>query len=72
MDRLGKSLSLCLGLILAVSVLFSVAVPIDAQTIPHPSVPEFPTLIILPLFIVIPVIIAIIYRKNSLLNTSIK
>lgn len=41
MDRLGKSLSLCLVAILAVSVLFSVAVPVDAQTVPQPSVPDF-------------------------------
>jgi hypothetical protein len=38
---LGKSLALYLGLVLAVSVLFSVAVPASAQTVPHPSVPEF-------------------------------
>ncbi len=41
MNGLAKSLSLCLVLVLAVSVLFSVAVPIDAQTVPQPSVPEF-------------------------------
>ncbi len=41
MDRLGKSLALCLVLLLAVSVLFSVVVPASAQTVPQPSVPEF-------------------------------
>jgi hypothetical protein len=41
MDRLGKYLSLCLVAIMVVSTLLLFAKPIDAQTIPKPSVPEF-------------------------------
>ncbi len=41
MYRLGKYYSLCLVVILAFSVLLLIAEPIDAQTIPKPSVPEF-------------------------------
>jgi hypothetical protein len=40
----------------------------NSQSSPSPTVPEFPVLAILPLFVVIPLIIAMIVRKNSYLK----
>lgn len=40
MDRLGKSLTLCLVVILAFSIML-IVVPTEAQSIPKPAVPEF-------------------------------
>ncbi|MGD6808442.1 MAG: hypothetical protein ACQCN3_01955 [Candidatus Bathyarchaeia archaeon] len=50
----------------------NVTFTINTQHAPTPTVPEFSALVILPLFVAAPVIIAIIARKKSLLKATYK